>query len=420
MRMLKTLWFIGLLLLPFSDGAFASYPTLNNHSSSVCSFKKCPFNIIKISTSVVNPYCTTIHNGSITVSASGGATGGAFSYSLNGGPFQRSNVFSGLAAGTYTITVKDCARCTGTAMVTLVNVNQPMFQSVDIVNASDCSTPNGSITITASGGTPPYVYSDNGGTSFQTSNTFMNLLPDTYDLVIEDARGCRATQPATVESNFSFTVTPVNPTTTSASNGSITFHVTGAVSAYACSIDGGVTFKNSNAGPLPITFDNLPAGTYDLVVMDQIALDTITTNFSVTQIGILPHGPSYPSSTCSSPFIPTGLTPGNHEYFFTNFSIVDTYTVCVYVQPVFAGTHACALTNMLLSVYQPGFDPMHPDLNVIAYQGSPGSLFAFEADPGTLYTIVVTRISGNCNPGKFSLCYATPTTCVLTSEVTLH
>src|SRR5437763_9864873 len=56
-------------------------------------------------------------NGSITATGAGGVI--PYQYSINGTIFQASNVFSGLAAATYTVTIKDANNCrsTTTAMV---------------------------------------------------------------------------------------------------------------------------------------------------------------------------------------------------------------------------------------------------------------------------------------------------------------
>lgn len=51
-------------------------------------------------------------SGSITVTATGG--NGPYQYKMGNGLFESSNVFSGLAAGNYTITVKDADGCTVT------------------------------------------------------------------------------------------------------------------------------------------------------------------------------------------------------------------------------------------------------------------------------------------------------------------
>jgi gliding motility-associated-like protein len=66
---------------------------------------------------VVNATCTNLTAGSITVNARGGIT--PYSYSINGGAFQSSNVFSGLTQGVKTITIKDnfCGTITKTVTV---------------------------------------------------------------------------------------------------------------------------------------------------------------------------------------------------------------------------------------------------------------------------------------------------------------
>jgi gliding motility-associated-like protein len=66
---------------------------------------------------VVQPTCTTA-TGTITVTA---PLGTAFTYSINGGTFQTSPVFSGLAAGTYTLIAKDALGCVGTSSTQTVN-----------------------------------------------------------------------------------------------------------------------------------------------------------------------------------------------------------------------------------------------------------------------------------------------------------
>jgi gliding motility-associated-like protein len=48
-------------------------------------------------------------NGSVTVNANGGTL--PYTYSINSGPYQSSNIFNGLATGNYTVQIKDGANC---------------------------------------------------------------------------------------------------------------------------------------------------------------------------------------------------------------------------------------------------------------------------------------------------------------------
>lgn len=138
-------------------------------------------------------------NGTITASASGAT--GSFTFSLNGGPFQASGTFTGLAAGTYTVTAKSQAGCLGSASITLVGVNPcstiNITISTTIVTYTPCTTPaTGRITVTA-GGSTGFTYNLNGG-AYQASNVFSNLTAGTYTVGVKDVNGCTKTASATV------------------------------------------------------------------------------------------------------------------------------------------------------------------------------------------------------------------------------
>jgi SprB repeat len=130
-------------------------------------------------------------NGSIAASATG-STG--FTFSINGGAFQSSGNFSGLSAGTYSITAKNGSGCSGSASFT-VNNNDPCAGQTFTVGGNPSSatpclpTPNGSITVTTSGGGSGFTYSLNSG-AFQASPTFTNLAPNTYTVNAKEAGGC--------------------------------------------------------------------------------------------------------------------------------------------------------------------------------------------------------------------------------------
>jgi len=72
-------------------------------------------------TATATPTNCSNNTGSITINAANGTV--PYQYSLNGGPFQSTNVFNGLAQNTYTFAVRDAAGCTinGTANVGLQN-----------------------------------------------------------------------------------------------------------------------------------------------------------------------------------------------------------------------------------------------------------------------------------------------------------
>jgi hypothetical protein len=157
---------------------------------------------ITVTGSVTNPTGAGATNGSIAASASGGT--GPYTFSNNGGAFQSSGTFSNLAAGSYTITARTAAGCTGSATFNLADPNLCSGVTININNATTnsvpCGGPGGSITVSASGGLAPYTYSING-TSFQTSNVFSNLTNGSYSVVVRDANSCSGTSGATAINN---------------------------------------------------------------------------------------------------------------------------------------------------------------------------------------------------------------------------
>lgn len=103
------------------------------------------------------------------------------------------SAWSTCANGTQTRTFTSSpSGCTGTPnpdSLTRTCTNCPTISvTSNVVNVS-CSSTDGSITISASGGVAPYTYNKNGGT-FQISNVFTNLSVGTFTIVAKDANGC--------------------------------------------------------------------------------------------------------------------------------------------------------------------------------------------------------------------------------------
>jgi len=92
---------------------------------------------ITISNSVVTTVpCESTPSGSITITATG-STG--FTYNKNGGTYQSSNTFTGLAAGVYTMGVKDVNGCTKTQVVSVGNATAGAnFTNVKSIVSSKC------------------------------------------------------------------------------------------------------------------------------------------------------------------------------------------------------------------------------------------------------------------------------------------
>jgi len=111
---------------------------------------------------------------------------------------------SNLNAGNYTFTVTDDSGCVSNSYVNLIN-----FSPVQVTHSEvhpSCTGSNGSITLTANGGTPAYNYFWNTIPP-QSTNTASNLSIGLYSCLITDQQGCEANISVNLTDNSNLTVT---------------------------------------------------------------------------------------------------------------------------------------------------------------------------------------------------------------------
>jgi hypothetical protein len=280
----------------------------------------------------VNTTCFGSNDGIIYAWPTSGTA--PFSYSIGGG-FQSSGTFTGLAPGNYTVTVKDGLGCTGYQLVT---ISQPsaIFISPSTTPVSCNGGNNGSVTLTASGGTPYYLYSLGGG--FQGSNTFNGRSAGTYTATVKDANGCTQQMNVTVSQPAAISVSAnvQDVTCNGGSDGNITVITSGGTPAYIYSNGG--TFQGSNS------FTGIPAGSYTITVIDAngcsnqtyanihqpsaISYSTTVVNESSSGAndgsislsvsgGTLPYTYFWPSTNSTGSSV-TGLSGGTYQCYITD------------------------------------------------------------------------------------------------------
>lgn len=196
-------------------------------------------------------------NGTITATGSGGIA--PLQYSIDGVNFQTGNIFTGLAAGNYTVLVKDATGCTNMVTVTVTSTGGPIVSAISTV--SSCTTNTGSITATASGGQPGYQYSVNGST-FQASNIFTGLAAGNYVVYVRDVAGCIGTF-SIIVGNIAgpSLIVASTPTSCNINDGTITITGSGGTPGYQYSIDG-IVYQPGNI------FTGLAAGNYTAYIKD--------------------------------------------------------------------------------------------------------------------------------------------------------
>jgi gliding motility-associated-like protein len=229
--------------------------------------------VLTATTTQVNILCNGGNNGSTTVTASGGTT--PYTYSWNTTPSQTTTTATGLTAGSYVITVTDANGCTVAVTVT---ITQPVALTLTTsFTQSTCGQPNGSATVTASGGTTPYSYSWNTS-PVQTTSTATGLAAGSYVITVTDANGCTATATVNVPNAGSPTAsisTSVNVLCFGGNNGSATATATGGTAPYNYS-------WNTTPAQLTATATGLTAGTYVVTVTDANGC-TSTATVTITQ-----------------------------------------------------------------------------------------------------------------------------------------
>ncbi|MBL0343395.1 MAG: gliding motility-associated C-terminal domain-containing protein [Bacteroidetes bacterium] len=226
-----------------------------------------------------NVSCFGGNNGSVNLVVNGGTS--PYSYNWSNG--NTTSNLSGIASGTYTVTVTDANNCISTQIVT---VNQPtaaLASSASVSQQVSCfGGSNGVVDLTISGGTAPYFYSWSNGASTQDLN---GVAAGTYSVTITDNNGCTTsctvtvTQP--VASLSGSTTTTSNISCFSGNNGAIDLTVAGGTAPYSYNWTTGATTQDVSG---------LAAGTYSVTITDVNGCTALTSGQITQPVGALATG----------------------------------------------------------------------------------------------------------------------------------
>lgn len=152
---------------------------------------------INVVTTVNNVSCNGVCDGMATVNVTGGTPPYAYMWD---DPLAQTTMTAGtLCAGNYTCTITDANGCVEVENVT---ISEPTAVGVTSALTNDnCAMCTGEIDVTATGGTPGYIYSVDGGVTFQPTPTFQALCAGPYNVVVQDANGCTGLDNPTILNN---------------------------------------------------------------------------------------------------------------------------------------------------------------------------------------------------------------------------
>ena len=286
--------------------------------------------------------CGTSTN--ITISAAGGDGNFVYAVVANGvtptnGNFSSTNPVTITNSGDYDVYIRDkngaSGYCQATYDITIVK-DAPLVLSVSNTDILCSGQASSTITIGITGGKAPFSYSINNGSTYQTSNTFINKAAGSYNIRVRDANNCQVNQILTITEPFTLSASAAvtelvecNPT----AGGEVRItNAQGGTMPYEYSFDGGLTFGASAIGylmpgthtvyikdangcdfPMSVTIDpapNAPTATasvaYECDGEGTITISPSSSNFDYTYA--IDGTPNTPDTSN----IFDNITPGNH------------------------------------------------------------------------------------------------------------
>ncbi|HLO82007.1 MAG TPA: hypothetical protein VK166_13660 [Chitinophagaceae bacterium] len=360
--------------------------------------------------------CKGWNNGTATAAQTGGVS--PYTYSWNTNPVQTSATATNLPPGSYTVTVKDAAGATATA---IANISEP--QALALTVSPGTITNSGgttNVTLSATGGTAPYTFS--GPTT--------NVKAGTYTYSVSDSRGCTdsktitITEPAPTSSNLLLWISSTTQVTCNgASDGTATVTTSGGAAPLTYS-------WNTNPVQTTATATKLPPGTWVVTVKDalgstgtatayitqpdklvlSVTAGTISTNGGTTNVTISATGGTAPY-TYTGPT--SGVKAGTYTYTVKDArGCTDTKTITI-TEP------AASNTNSNLAVWisnntPPCYGANNGSSTVTTFGGVAPITYSWNTNP-----VQTTATASNLAPGTYIVTVkdATGTTLTATAYI---
>jgi uncharacterized repeat protein (TIGR01451 family) len=230
--------------------------------------------------------------------------------------------------GIYPINITDANGCSSAVFDTILNTG--IIITINNTVQPNCwGTASGSIQLNATGGTQPYSYTWNNGS---TGNPLTGILADNYDVTVTDAASCSAI--------FSYYLSPLSDpwgyyiyltpgAANCANNGTITGNVYGGLPPYSYLWSNSSTTQNISA---------LASGNYNVTVSDSAGCQTTGSAFVNSNCFSYINGIAFIDSNnnCTydageSPFTNLYITAvsSTGDYFYGNTDNLGNYSIAV-------------------------------------------------------------------------------------------
>ncbi|MCC6691201.1 MAG: SBBP repeat-containing protein [Bacteroidia bacterium] len=283
------------------------YGACNKDSiAKVISITNCNCNITTTTSVNSNVTCYGYTNGVVQVTISNGS-GGAYTYSYSNGQnsitSSTTSQATGLAAGTYSVTITD-GSCKAITSVTITQPNPLLLGT-----STKWSCPPATASITASGNTS-YTYAWSNGGAMQTIS---NVSPGNYTVTVRDQNNCSLTQSVSLSLPPVLSVSVNKKDVACNSSGWAQFTVSGVPAFFYTTSNGLSDYITTLSGGAVFTLKDLSAGTYTVTLTDALGC-TETKTVTLTSTSTVSSTFTYPLTACVGDlvnFIHTGTPPGS-------------------------------------------------------------------------------------------------------------
>jgi gliding motility-associated-like protein len=198
---------------------------------------------------------TTCNGGNGSIDLTAAPAGPPYTYTWSNGASTQD--LTNLPPGNYTVTVSAGGTCTNSASFTVAD-NPNLPNPTATPTQSTCSSSNGSIDASVSGGVAPYTYAWSNGA---TTQDLLNIPSGNYILTVTGANGCTKILSVDVGNNNP----PINVTATSMPNTVCNASPNGSINITVTPPNNGYTFLWSN-GTTSEDLNGVASGSYTVTV----------------------------------------------------------------------------------------------------------------------------------------------------------
>ena len=243
-----------------------------------------------------------------------------------------STLIDTVSAGEYVYTLLDSNACVVSDTI-LINEPDELIITDSLINILCHGENTGEIHLAITGGTSPYLYSIDGGVTFQSQSYFDNLTAGSYSIVIKDVNDCILTSPLynIIEPLTSLAASLASPNLLCFSDtGTIVLSVNGGTPNYSILWSNGMISNN---------LLGIGAGNYSVIILDENNCEVIESinvsepneinvNTVITDLLCFEDGGGAINVTTSGGITPYVLSWSNGETTsYINGLDADTYTL---------------------------------------------------------------------------------------------